>query len=88
MNRRTFLLKGMLATAGLTALPAASVFGKYSHQILSQEDNIPASLATEDEAVQDIVEYVHSWEKDLPGRKIRELVVKRLLSEDDNQTNV
>ncbi len=82
MNRRTFLIQGIVATLGLTALPvAASALAQlpaaFGHEQLPFTD----SVATEAEAIDDILEYVGDWDEDLPGHDFKELLFRRLVTE-------
>ena len=44
-------------------------------------------MATEDEAVDDILDYVGFWDEDLPGHNFKELLLKRLLQEETGLTD-
>ncbi len=81
MNRRDFLIKGVLAAVGLTALPAASALAQLPVALGTKEENIPACLATEAQAIDDILDVVKFWDDELPGHNFRELLLRRLVTE-------
>lgn len=81
MNRRAFLFNGVLATVGIASLPAAPALAKLSEVVRNRTEDIPASMATEAEAVDDILDYIGFWDEDLPGHNFKELLLKRLLQE-------
>lgn len=87
MNRRTFLFNGVLATVGIATLPAAPALAKLSEVVRDRNEDIPASKATEAEAIDDILDYVGFWDEDLPGHNFKELLLKRLLQEKNGLTD-
>ena len=81
MNRRAFLTKGVMATLGLAALPAASALA-----------HLPIALGvvtaptqdydyTEAEVMEDIVSSVESWAQERPGHDFKELYFRHLVTE-------
>lgn len=81
MNRRAFLINGIVATLGLTALPAASALAKLLVPREAQKGAATECEATEAEALDDILGYIDEWDEDLPGHDFRELLVRRLVTE-------
>ena len=81
MNRRNFLIKGALAAVGLTALPAASALAKLPVALGAHQLGVGGFVATEAEAIDDILDYVKFWDEGLPGHNFRELLFRRLLEE-------
>ncbi len=81
MNRRNFLIKGVLAAVGLTALPAASALAKLPVALGAHQPGVGDFVATEAEAIDDIVDYVKFWDEELPGHDFRELLLRRLVRE-------
>ncbi len=82
MNRRTFLIQGIVATLGLTALPAAaSALAQLPVALGAQKAPTPDYLYTEAEVMEDILSYVAWWDEDLPGHDFKELLFRRLVTE-------
>ena len=81
MNRRAFLINGIVATLGLTALPAASALAKLPVTLGAKEEDATECEATEAEALDDILDYIDEWDEDLPGHDFRKLLVRRLVTE-------
>ena len=81
MNRRAFLIKGVLAAVGLTALPAASALANLSVALQAKEAEVTDGVPTEAEVMEDILLYVESWDEELPGHNFRELLFRRLVGE-------
>ncbi len=81
MNRRAFLIKGVLAAVGLTALPAASALAKLPVALGAHQPRVGGFVATEAEAMDDIMDYVKFWDEGLPGHDFRELLLRRLVRE-------
>ncbi len=82
MNRRAFLIQGIVATLGLTALPAAaSALAQLPAAFGAQKAPAPDYVYTEAEAMDDILYYVDDWDQDLPGHDFKELLFRHLLTE-------
>ncbi len=82
MNRRTFLIQGIVATLGLTALPvAASALAQLPVALGAEMAPATDSVYTEAEAMDDILYYVDDWDQDLPGHDFKELLFRHLLTE-------
>ncbi len=82
MDRRTFLINGIVATLGLTALPvAASALAQLPAAFGAEKAPATDSVYTEAEAMVDILEYVDDWDEDFPGHDFKELLFRRLLTE-------
>lgn len=81
MDRRSFLINGILATIGLTALPPTSALAKWPGTFEAREEDATAYETTEAEALDDILEYVQFLDARLPGHNFRELLLGRLLRE-------
>ncbi len=81
MNRRAFLINGIVATLGLTALPTASALAKLPSTLELEKEVVTPCEATEAEALDDILDYVESWNENLPGHDFRELLFRHLVTE-------
>ncbi len=82
MNRRTFLIQGIVATLGLTALPvAASALAQLPVALGAEKAPATDSVYTEAEAMDDILYYVDDWDQELPGHDFKELLFRHLLTE-------
>ena len=79
MNRRTFLVRGIVATLGLTALPAVSALAKLPVTRQAEQKDTTVCEATEAEALDEILEHVQYWDEKLPGHDIKELLFQRLV---------
>ena len=77
MNRRAFLMNGIMASLGLAALPAAAALAKLPVPLEAEKEDATECLATEAEVLDDILGYVDEWDEYLPGHNFRELLVQR-----------
>ncbi len=81
MNRRAFLIQGVMATLGLTALPAASALALLPGALGTVTAPAPDYAYTEEEVIEDILGYVESWDKELHGHDFKELLFRHLVTE-------
>ena len=77
MNRRSFLKAAALAPLGMAMLPATTGLQGLLSPVAAEEEIDPCCVP-ESNIIEEVVQFLDSWEQEHPGTDIRATLVKRL----------